>query len=349
MRKNFAELLLLINKISYKLDIIALTEINIKEDEVPCYQIPNYTSYSITRKKQKGGGICVYIRTSLIFEKSSEESFLSYELLSGFIHTKTDNIHIYIIYRPPKTKQTVFLQELDQLLRHAPERERAILMGDINIDLMERSNTIVNTYEDLLSNYGYERYIYGYTREEFRNGILSQSCLDHIFVKNEKCEVLSGIITHKLADHYFVSVSYQDLLLKSDVLLSFISVLNNKSIQNDLIAVNWSELVNLDCPIVLYNTLVKIFQDIYDKNTRCMSKKTVLRASCAWMDLDLKNMIKHKDALFKRCKQYPNNKVYRLEYNRWRNKTKKLINKKQNLYKKQQLLDSGNDYKKYGI
>lgn len=54
-----------------KLDVIILTEINVKEVEIALYDIPNYELYWNTRETRRGGGILFYYRKNHNFTASS--------------------------------------------------------------------------------------------------------------------------------------------------------------------------------------------------------------------------------------------------------------------------------------
>lgn len=61
-RKNWDNLLLDLDNCSFKFDVIALTEINLKDDEIVNYNLKNYDKYHNCRKNQRGGGILLFIR-----------------------------------------------------------------------------------------------------------------------------------------------------------------------------------------------------------------------------------------------------------------------------------------------
>lgn len=62
VRKYFAQLLVLINNCVEALDVIILTEVDIKEELVSIYTIPGFQTHSNTRQLKKGGGIIMYIK-----------------------------------------------------------------------------------------------------------------------------------------------------------------------------------------------------------------------------------------------------------------------------------------------
>lgn len=68
LRKHFNELLVLLFQSVCEIDILILTEINIKEEEICLYAIPGYDSYAYTRETCRGGGILVYHKEILSLE-----------------------------------------------------------------------------------------------------------------------------------------------------------------------------------------------------------------------------------------------------------------------------------------
>ncbi|KAG7310995.1 hypothetical protein JYU34_003848 [Plutella xylostella] len=80
--------------------------------------------------------------------------------------------------------------------------------------------------------------------------------------------------------------------------------------------------------------MCKIFDSTYKKNFKTIRVRNCKNDYCPWLSVEIKNCIAHKDKLYRLWKACPNNMAKRLEYTRYRNKTFKLINKAQNLYKK---------------
>lgn len=63
LRKNFHQLLVLLKDCAYSIDIIILSEINIKQDELSMYNIQGYEMHANTRKRRRGGGILFYTKS----------------------------------------------------------------------------------------------------------------------------------------------------------------------------------------------------------------------------------------------------------------------------------------------
>lgn len=57
--------------------------------------------------------------------------------------------------------------------------DKLCMVGDLNIDLLKSSKTIVCDYLDILANYFIESVIQTATREEYLSDTLVTSCIDH--------------------------------------------------------------------------------------------------------------------------------------------------------------------------
>lgn len=88
-------------------------------------------------------------------------------------------IKITALYRSPATNDKEFVNGLyDYLCDSDMESSDVhVIMGDINIDLLSKDNTIVSEYLDILSSFNFNSTVNTHTRIQ-RN---SKSCLDHIW------------------------------------------------------------------------------------------------------------------------------------------------------------------------
>lgn len=347
LKKNFAQLEVALSTCSKDIDIIALTEINVTENEISAFQLDGYDAYHKCRQGRSGGGILILYKKQFVFCNKNVNLKSAEGVLSTFYHGN-HKIHLIVLYRPPKIYKkdttTLFITEINTMLKSFLPKDEVIIVGDMNINLLERENTNVIQYENMFSNYGYDKKIHGITREEFRKDHLCKSCLDHIFVK-VSTNTISAVIETKLADHYFICVTIEREKYQQPRQL--IKVLNNHKILQELKKVNWKDYLNESCPLVLYNRINKTFNDIYNDNTKEITTNDFsLRRTCPWITKDIQNMISHKDNLFKKWKNNPTNQVYRREYNKWRNKANKEINRAKNNHKKTLILEAGTNIKK---
>lgn len=78
-----------------------------------------------------------------------------------------------------------------------------VIVGDININILQPSN-ISMAYENLLFTHGFHRTINNYTREEYVNLDLKQSCIDHIYFRCVNVDMHTAVVEVKISDHNIV-------------------------------------------------------------------------------------------------------------------------------------------------
>ncbi|XP_048479101.1 uncharacterized protein LOC105391608 [Plutella xylostella] len=222
MRKNFNDLLVTTKDCLCDLDIIVITEANLKHSELCMYNIKGYDINSCTRAGRTGGGVLVYTHVDLCAQPYlCPIQFKTAEVVIVTVGQSANLTFIISIYRPPRinkqSKILHFISELNTLLQHLPKSSKVILCGDININLLDRSDSKTLKYENLLSDYGFTKCISDVTRREICNGVIVESCIDHIFVRAPTFEIKSAVILHKISDHYCTAVALESLNTHGDV------------------------------------------------------------------------------------------------------------------------------------
>lgn len=296
LRKNFNQLETLLDSCSKHIDIIVLSEINIKKDEVCFYKLEGYSSYAYTRETRRGGGLLIYAKKELLFSSEGDinggsagangsyglHSFgHSIECMHGRLGCdRYKNVHIIAVYRPPKTNKMCCVSDLRRLLKSIPRGCDVILIGDTNLDLLENvTSGAVTSYKNMLSEYGLQCTFVDITREEVLDGRLVSSCIDHIWVRTKQT-VTSFVLQCKISDHYLVgsSIDYSsyECTGSSDQQSAIKSyVLDNKMVNNKLMAIDWSQFQNIICPLALYEKLGSVFINIYNSQSHVKIVKIV--------------------------------------------------------------------------
>ncbi|CAN7940178.1 unnamed protein product [Ixodes pacificus] len=83
--------------------------------------------------------------------------------------------------------------------------DKLCIVGDMNIDLLKPFKSAVCDYLNILASYGIDSVIQTPTGEEYLSDQMVSSCIDQINVRNSAVLILSAVIKHKFADHYFVA------------------------------------------------------------------------------------------------------------------------------------------------
>lgn len=209
MRANFDSFLVEMSTWNSYPDIIALSEIWVKTNEAGFYNIPGYEQLMHANDSHRAGGVCIFYKTDYISIVQIEKPiFLSADILRiRIIVFSQTTFDIIVVYRLHKSAINQFVHELQNYLcslRHNNENKNLILLGDCNIDLLTRSNDVDN-YRMTMASLGLESLI----NEPTRVTNISQSCIDHVFVRLENTSrtVCSAEVRQtQVTDHYMTVV-----------------------------------------------------------------------------------------------------------------------------------------------
>ncbi|CAH2092606.1 unnamed protein product [Euphydryas editha] len=307
LRKQFNELLVLLNNCEGKIDIIILSEINIKKDEVAHYSITGYTMYANTREEQRGGGVIIYIKENINFTADTLEISAS-ETLHGKLKLEKSILHILATYRPPKTNKSRFVEEINTFLKDIPAKEDVVFIGDMNLDLLgDKFNKTTNRYKNMLCGHGLQCAIpvTAITREAVVDGQLTVSCIDHVWVRAHSAQRADAhILASNLSDHHMIGLR---LAVRAEQNESYDNgvkryVINNKLVREKLDSVDWSELLSIECPLLIYDKIGSIFSGIYEKS-KIELKISNKRNSQPWVNAQLSRMMDRRDELFRAWKE----------------------------------------------
>ncbi|KAG7310783.1 hypothetical protein JYU34_003599 [Plutella xylostella] len=344
MIKNFSKLLQCINDSRNRIDVIIITEANIKDSFCSLFNINGYEMHTRLRIHSKGGGIIIYINKKYKFQTLKFNTLHCETMIGKISVTKNHNIILCALYRPPDKNKNVFLKELQQLLTQYSTHDRFILIGDINIDL--RSESIIkDRYLNLLSGRGLLCGITDYTRIEERNGIISKSCIDHVFIRDRTGDLYSAAIGTVLADHRMIAVTctgtpHIQAAPKTISLIDdgiFFSHINN---------VDWSQTNTMKCPNEVYKFIATNLSSAYEKSTYTRKITNSKRNREKWITNKIRDDCKKRDQALINFKKDPNNKILLLQYKQIRNRTNKLIENTRNKYHKTQIHEHTNNPRK---
>lgn len=196
--KNLNEFLLLVKRLKTLPDIIILTECWLSK----CSNVPiieGYDATSTTNHILQNDGVVVYIK-SHIASVSYEPSFLNANCLISVIN---NDIAIVSLYRSPSyANLDNFIQSLDSALSDLSKYRTIIVIGDINLNILDSEVTKKSMdYLDLLAFHGLLPTHTLATRDT--------SCLDHIFLKTNNAS-LTLIIESSITDHCPTLIAIQN-------------------------------------------------------------------------------------------------------------------------------------------
>lgn len=333
IERKWDELNIILQNVIKTIDVLILTEINIKEEGAFMYNIPGFQRLTKCRKVKKGGGIAVFVREkySVKIIGTDQTSFESMHLLLNL--NEAFEFTVLAIYRPPDLNKVIFLEELENEFKICNVNQ-AIIIGDINVDIMKDTEATVQKYETLMATNGFMKCISDYTRVEIRLESIVKSCVDHAYVRSKQ-ETSGAIIQNKISDHYMIGICMR----KTTSIEKETKLKTNKRIDEHVVAreIGGLDINHLNCTnaSALHDQLKSYISEVHKSGQRLTYAG--YRVNKGWMGKDLSEAIKHRDDLFKIAKNNPSNKLHRESYKKERNKVNKLIEKAKKQYVKQQL------------
>lgn len=330
IKKNFDELLILLTDLGSDFDIIVLSECWIQENFIP-KTIRNYNHYNTLHNQTQNDGVIVYIKNHVTHSvkeiKIKNANCLQIQL--------DDHTTLLTMYRSPNTYNiTPFIHSLHEILSSIEHCQNTFIIGDLNINIINKMHPQANEYLNTLTLLGYFPAVTAPTRESIAN---NSSCIDHVFIKSE---LVSKSIVYQstVTDHYAIITSLSQKNHKSPPITSPQEKISYETLLNHVSKENWEPIysctdVTSACDLFI-NTLRNHLADAtsYTKSKRNRSD-TKLKP---WITAGILHCIRKRDKIHNFCRKNPNDYESFLFYKRYRNICKKIIaNVKRDYYQKQ--------------
>jgi hypothetical protein len=179
-----------------------------------------------------------------------------------------------------------------------------------------------------------------------KNGInyLQQSCIDHIYVKNNKGgESRGGVLTEKISDHYTTMGWIWNIdtktNLKNTIEQETYCKYNNEDIIKELNLVDWKLLNKLEDPEQIYTEIINQINKIYSENKIKIckhQKRNLCIKRNEWISKELIKQIDNKNRIWNKIKKMKKIDTELLKYYKLE---KKEINRKIKECKKNYFLE----------
>ena len=144
---NIDDVILLLDSIETKFSFIVITETWLQNHNADIYTINNYNAIHTTRINTKGGGISIYIKDNLNFNKIeniffTEHDFIDIVTINVIINNK--KIIISGIYKSPKADIIRFSDLIYNMFSNISAKNYLYLVGDFNINIL--MDNLTNKY-----------------------------------------------------------------------------------------------------------------------------------------------------------------------------------------------------------
>ena len=255
-----------------------------------------------------GGGIAIYINSDLDFSENSHSKYnrSTKDIECQWISISQPHSKLTVvgnIYRPPQGNIDVFIHELDDILSQIDiDKIELFLMGDFNIDFIEKGNQATSKLIDCIKPFGLRQLI----KEPTRYSRAKNSCLD-LFITNSNDIDRVGVCDINLSDHQMIMLTrkkVQQIKKKSEFVGRSYRNYNRDDFQNSIINENWENFENSNTVDGKWEQIERIIRKTIDEMCTCPLKTfKIKQVKEPWISNRLIELIKDKDSALKRAKK----------------------------------------------
>lgn len=253
LRKNWDVFCATVSPILNYVDIIVLVEINKKKEENSLYCLDGFCSEFTNRDKRKGGGIAMYIKNHMNYERLNIET-AAYENLTVKINSNRKEKIVSGIYRPPNHTENEFIEELLKITSKKGADDDIIILGDVNINIKDSAKNHVLSYQEMLASNGLRNVIKEATRIDLNIG--SCTLIVHILVNLSQLKIFSATVQSNISDHYSTIYGIYDVCTTKNAQPLQSHIITRKV--NELIrATDWTPILAETDTETLFDSVVK--------------------------------------------------------------------------------------------
>lgn len=329
---------------THECDILVLTETWLSKEETQYFNLDGLQGIHSCREG-RGGGVSIYIKNKLDHSVVSKiEGYSPYNMIKVSI-TKI-NLNILAIYRPPRYDLPEFLDVFQDLLTQ--NNQQTIILGDINVNILNTESQDTSDYMDAVKMCGYRVANVINKDNATRVSNNCSSLIDHVIVnKNIECKV--SVLDCVMSDHnpMEISVSIKPVIFKPKVQRK-IEIVDKVKFKNNFEKHFYQPYVT--------NRVINSFNDLIDTIKDCKNRASyeieiTNREGNNWMTLEILNLIKQRDKMYKKLNYLRKNKIQvnnkiEHEFNKLKNMVTDEIRKQKSLYFSEKWNKAGTNMKK---
>lgn len=326
---NFNSLLVLLNRLKHRLDLIVLSECWLSKS--PC--IPSLDGFNLhaSSYNSQNEGIVVYIRSNITYTVKTS-NILDANSLSIII---SNSLAVIAIYRPPSYKNLKpFISSLDSELKLYNSYKNAIIVGDLNIN-------IVSGHRDSFSD--------EYLNMIAANGMLPahnlptrlNSCLDHVMVRSVN-PVTTLVLDTYITDHAPI-IFYCDTKIRSQKVNRTTQKLDVQGVVAHLERADFSPVFMNSDPDKAADLLVNTISDAIKINSHTLSIPNKKRIIKPWITPGLLRCIRHRDRLYRKVKKQKDNLTLKAIFIRYRNFCNNILKRVKQEYERNEFQKARNN------
>ena len=302
LNKNFEELEMLLHKLKCNFDIIVLSETWQIKDEM-LYQLPGYSVYYNNSSVNQNDGVVMYVKSNI---NHSTKVITLGEL--AVLRVSINVLHpvaVTGIYRSPSTNPDVFNINIANYVKKHCTSKTEILVGDTNINIMENQPKYVETYKQILLEYGFLPHINSVTRRANCKDTVTQTCIDHFYVRtNLPSQYLSSIVLEEaVTDHFPIILIIRKTNKQLTKWVAPKTKLMHKTLSRNLSNIKWVDILqssdtqsNVEHK---FGKLIDVLNHEIQKATITIQQNKKNTKRSPWITQGLINSINIKNKLYK--------------------------------------------------
>lgn len=328
---NFDHLLILLQRININLDVIVLSECWLsKSPHIPT--LPDFDHYESFFENQNDG-VVVYVRSQL----KVNVDIPNFNDANCITLKFSNNISVIALYRSPSYKNFApFFESLDQTLHTLKSFKTAVIVGDININLLQSINdSVTDEYLNLLASHAMLPAHMFPTREN--------NCLDHIILRSSN--FASTIILNTPITDHLPLILYCRTNGKQNLTKRFSQRDNIPAIVIDLQNTDFTPILNSNDPEAVADKLVNLVSMVIKNHSQTVLIPSRKRIVKPWITPGLLKCIRHRDKLYLKCKKNPEDETHKLIYFRYRKYCNNILKKVKREYQQSEFQKARNNPK----
>ena len=345
--KNFDQFLVFLESTKISFDIIVMSETH------TVYNIEDFNLHGYkmlfndgTLNRCDGCAVYVkqeyYLKNQLIVENNLK-------IIKVTITKNNQTVDVLATYKGFALTKEEFIESLNTILQRLTidRTLMQILVGDMNINLLDTNASTTIEYLTMLQGYGFFSTINKSTRKSDH----TETCLDHCFVrcKNNLFEKINAVILeHSLTDHdpILLNIPLETNIKVNEIQKKTYDIINYEKLNKLMEEAAWDDILEHWDADLCTNIFVNRLKGMIVGSTKTICLKSKNRRLKPWITGGLLTSIRNRDRLKKDCTLNRNNIDLLNTYREFRKMLDKLIKKTKYEYYKLLAQKNANDPKK---
>ena len=191
-----------LHELSYKFDVIAMTETWANPETEFDFDLEGYDVYHLDWKDKKGGGVAIFVNNvfnhRIINELSKTYDGLMECLTIELCLKKSKNIIVSSTYRTPGSSIDMFIERFSDTFSTCSNDKELYICGDFNIDLLKyKIHQNTSRFVDMIFSLG----LFPLIIKPSRITQHSHTLIDNIITNNIQQKTNSGLLLNDISDH----------------------------------------------------------------------------------------------------------------------------------------------------